>query len=76
MGFPNLNPNPNPHLDHVGDVRRPAVEAIEDVRAVDDARAALLALLREKLEQVLLRVRVRVRARARVRVSPRVLAVP
>ena len=54
----------------------PALEAIEDVRAVDDTSAALLALLREKLEQVLLRVRVRVRVRARVRVSPRVLAVP
>jgi len=57
-------------------MRRPAVEAIEDVRAVDDACAALLALLRQELEQVLLRVRARVRARARARASPRVLAAP
>ncbi len=46
------------------------------MRAVDDARAALLALLRQELEQVLLRLRARVTARARVRASPRVLAVP
>ena len=37
-------------LVDVGDVRGPAVEAVEDVRAVDDARAALLALLRQELE--------------------------
>jgi hypothetical protein len=39
-------------VDHVCDVRDPALQAIKNVRGVDDGRTALLALLAEEVQQV------------------------